>query len=191
MNKSRTLLKGGIQALNVGQAAQIPKHLKFEAPRIEVPQRAVPQMEVPQNERSPLTRFFPLSIDIFSSPEVRSLSGDAFRVFLWMSTYAWQFPTSKGQVQASIGRVSRETGVSEASASRIFAALQAKGLIQQIKSDFKYGNIWQVRDLARAKGRDAQQASQTEGTQNEPPQIQAPRIEAGCPSKRGDVGGSM
>ena len=177
MSNSRSLLKSGIQSLNVGKLAHISKKIKFEppqnegpeieAPQIEGAQTEVPQNEVAQNERPQidrgvLTNFFPLSFDFFSHPMVKELSGDGFRVFLWLNAHAWQFPNSKGHFQASVGRVSRATGVSEANASRILAILQKSGLIRHFKSDAKYGNVWEVEDLAKARSKLIRQHPQNE-----------------------------
>lgn len=87
---------------------------------------------------------------LFDEPRVRSLSGDAFRVFLWMSSQAWKYRDSDGKVKASASLISRGTGVSEATVTRSLSALQTTQLITRLRIDYAYGNLWRVELIAVA-----------------------------------------
>ncbi len=65
---------------------------QIEAPLI--PQVEQPQVEEPQREIGTPQGFFKLSHGVFSEPLLKDLSGDCFRLFLWLSSRAWRFLSS-------------------------------------------------------------------------------------------------
>jgi len=126
---------------------------QFEGPLNKanrLPQFERPQNEAPQREASVPRGFFKLSHAVFTEPLFQGLSGDCFRLFLWLSSRAWRYPTSEGTVRASIGYIEGNTGSSHATISRGLKTLKEKGLISIVEVDFKKGNIWQVSSLACA-----------------------------------------
>jgi len=113
-----------------------------------VQQIELPQVEEPQREVGAPQGFFKLSHGVFSEPLLRDLSGDCFRLFLWLSSRAWRYPSSGGIVRASVGYIEMHAGMSHATISRGLKSLKEKGLISIVEVDFKNGNLWQVSSLA-------------------------------------------
>jgi hypothetical protein len=62
--------------------------------------------------------FFRLSDRAFSSPLLQRISGDCFRLFLWMSARAWRYVKSEGTLRASIGFIEEGTAMSHATIVR-------------------------------------------------------------------------
>jgi DNA-binding transcriptional ArsR family regulator len=154
--------------------------------RNEVPQSEGAQNEVPQKKESQkegaTAGYFIMAHAVFHDPTVRTLSGDGFRVFLWMSCQAWRFRNSIGQVQAAVSWIARETGVSEAAVSRILRLLTDRGLIKRVRVDYQIGNLWEVIDLAKWRAGDGEEPKQR--PQNEVPRIEVPQNQGPAPSKR-------
>lgn len=145
-----------------------------EGARIEVPQSKLAKTEAPQNksarneqaqnERAKIrntedtftgsnsqpngTGFFKLSVRTFSLPQLQKLSGDCFRLFLWMSSKAWRYLSADGTLRASIGYIAAATGMSHATISRSVKTLRDEGLIRLVENDYKKGNLWHVSPLA-------------------------------------------
>src|SRR3712207_2482488 len=84
------------------------------------------QNEVPQSDGAGSKEsagYFKLSHSVFQNPVLQTLPGDAFRLFLWMSSIAWRFKHSDGLIRASISYITQGTGISSASASRALVKL--------------------------------------------------------------------
>lgn len=219
MSNARFEIKGALKNLNIAEPTRIPKEISFqppaarpshpqkERPQIEVPQNdvalksrsirglhdlpqnEVPKNEVPQKERASTGGFFPLTHGVFRDPRLRKLSGDGFRVFLWLSSQAWLFPDSTGQLQAAVSWISEETAVSEASVSRILRVLQAEKLLRRVQVDYQNGNIWYVEDLLRVPFWLEASRSTTTRKENHLPhfegsQTKAPQFNRTAPSKQ-------
>jgi len=130
-----------------------PKLPQFEAGQKEVvttshgeaPRNNPPQNEVPQRE---VAGFFKLSHRVFFEPLLRDLTGDSFRLFLWLSSRAWRYPSSDGTVRASVGYIESQAGMSHATISRALKILKEKALVCILEVDFKKGNLWQVSSIA-------------------------------------------
>lgn len=152
----------------------------------------LPQIEGPQNEAASSSGFFMLSHSVFTDSRLAQLSGDTFKLYLWMSSQAWRFPTSDGTIRAAISFISKGTLMSHATVSRALKSLISHELISIRVVDYKAGNIWSVTPFALAKTNsnfdsevsvDATEANHL--SQNELPQIEAPQTEVVAPSKRG------
>jgi DNA-binding transcriptional ArsR family regulator len=115
--------------------------------------------------------FFRVDHNIFQDKRLRQLSGDCFRIFLWMSSRAWRFPLSRGFLRASISMIHLSTGVSEATVSRALSELKKAALIRLVKVDRKAGNRWWVESILGVP-------------QNEGTQIRGTQVEGSVPSKR-------
>jgi len=110
-----------------------------------------PQFEAPEDRVSE-TAFFKLSHRVFSDPKLKKMSGDCFRLFLWMAAKAWRYPNSEGTVRASISFIEEGTGMSHANVSRCLKALKELDLVRLVHMDFKRGNVWWVSPLACPSG---------------------------------------
>jgi hypothetical protein len=117
-----------------------------EAPHSEFAQNEAAQPEVPR-----LSGYFRLSHALFGDAAVRRLSGDSFRLFLWMSCQAWRFPDSDGTLRASVSFIELGTGISHATISRCLRQLKAEGLVSLVQTDFKRGNLWKVSRVAQSE----------------------------------------
>ncbi len=137
-----------------------------------------PQVEPPQKEAS---GFFKLSHAVFWDSTLRELSGDSFRLFLWLSSRAWRFPTSDGTVRASVSFMESQAGMSHATISRSLKKLKETGLISVVEVDFKKGNLWKVSSVASSPS-----GTDPEGrlTQKKQPQYEAPHFQSQAASNR-------
>ena len=72
--------------------------------------------------------YFKFSHGVFQNPILRDLSGDSFRIFLFLSSRAWQFPDSTGEVRASYSFIEMNTGVSVAQIKRSLSQMRDLGL---------------------------------------------------------------
>lgn len=134
------------------------EHARFEGPNTsnEHAPKEAPHSDVTQTEMASeivgteenMRGYFKLSHAIFSDRILRELPGDCFRLFLWMSSRAWRFPTSEGILRASVNFVTEQTGMSHATVSRALKALKETELVSLIKTDFKRGNVWKVFPIA-------------------------------------------
>lgn len=88
--------------------------------------------------------YFRVDHQIFEDSRMKSLSGECFRVFLWMSSRAWRFPASRGFLRASVSYIHVHTGVSEATINRSLSDLKVKNLIELLSVDYKLGNQWWI-----------------------------------------------
>jgi len=136
-----------------------------------IPQVERPQIEEPQREVGTPQGFFKLSHGVFSEPLLKDLSGDCFRLFLWLSSRAWRFPSSGGVVRASVGYIEMQAGMSHATISRGLKTLKEKGLISIVEVDFKIGNLWQVSSLACGNPSHDDKPPRDKAPQNEAAQI--------------------
>src|SRR5690606_22066971 len=89
-----------------------------QAPQNEVAENGgsqdeAPQIEGPQDKESD-SAFFRLSHRAFSDPKLQGISGDCFRLFLWLASKAWRYPNSDGRVRAAIRFIEGGTGMSHA-----------------------------------------------------------------------------
>lgn len=94
--------------------------------------------------------FFRLSDRAFSYPQLQNLSGDCFRLFLWMSSRGWRFQNSDGTLRASVGYIEDNTAMSHATISRCLKTLRETALIELLETDYKRGNVWSISPLAFA-----------------------------------------
>lgn len=167
---------------------EVPKN---EQPKVEVPQAKITQNELPrnelaQNEAAPFSGFFKLPHEAFFDETLRNLSGDEFRLFLWMSAQGWRFPDSDGLLRASVSYATVGTGMSHASVSRALKALREAKLIELVEADYKKGNVWRVSNKLRTiDPPPRRKPPQDEQPQNEVPRFEAPQKEAGATSNRG------
>ncbi|MGE4233508.1 MAG: ArsR family transcriptional regulator [Bacteriovoracia bacterium] len=124
------------------------KETQKEAPRKKKPQSEAPDNEAPLDEiteeKGEPKGYFKLAHSVFFDPQMRALSGDSFRLYLWMSSRAWQFQNSSGGLRAAVRWITEITGISHSTVSRSLRALQDAGLIEALKVDPRLGNVWQV-----------------------------------------------
>jgi hypothetical protein len=168
-----------------------PKVSHIQAPQKEVAenkesQAEVPQFEAPQNKESD-SAFFRLSHRAFSDPKLQAMSGDCFRLFLWLASRAWRYPNSDGKVRAAIRFIEEGTGMSHANVSRCLKSLKDLELIRVVQTDFKQGNIWWVSPLACPNGGGG--GGGKGFPKKEAPQVESAQDRNGATSKR--VGGSL
>ncbi len=132
------------------------------------------QFEIARNERSSADTaiptknggYFQLSHSVFQDSKLRDLSGDAFRLFLWMSSQAWRFRDSDGITRASISFITEATGMSHATVSRSLKVLKEDDLIRLVENDFKQGNRWWISPRA-VWSLPGDELPQNEGAQSE------------------------
>lgn len=165
------------------------RHAHEEAPRREPSRNDCPQNEVTQNERSDPrparpAGFFRLSQAIFWEAEVREMSGDCFRVFLWMSARAWRYPDSTGVLRAAVSFIESETGMGHATVSRALKSLKEARLIKTLEVDYKRGNVWKVSPIAVA-GSSPEPEPKKKMPRGEVPQSEAAHLVTEAPSNRG------
>jgi len=124
--------------------------------------------------------YFRVSHTLFEDQAIQKLSGECFRVFLWMSSKAWRFQGSQGMLRASVSKISSETGVGKSTISRALSDLKKEKLIRLAKVDSKWGNLWWVESVFRT--------DQFEGAQIEEPQKrgEAPPFRDLCSLKMGE-----
>ena len=180
-----------------------------EVPNSKVPRKELPQLEgthsnVPQNQAAQKevaenggshgeppqsvvaqdkesgSAFFRLSHRAFSDPKLQGMSGDCFRLFLWMASKAWRYPNSDGKVRAAIRFIEEGTGMSHANVSRCLKALKELELVRVVQTDFKQGNIWWVSPLACPNGGGGGKGL----PKKEAPQFEAAQDRNGAASKR-------
>jgi hypothetical protein len=89
--------------------------------------------------------FFKLPHSIFDDPLLKDLSGEQFRLYLWLAMRAWRFPFSDGTVRASLSYIQMNLPISESTAIRILKVLQQRNLIRLVEKNFHDGNKWFVR----------------------------------------------
>ncbi|MBI4402646.1 MAG: hypothetical protein HY537_00705 [Deltaproteobacteria bacterium] len=153
---------------------------KIETPHLELSQSEgaasrVPQIEISQNKEASelpvmLTKpagFFKLAHSVFSEPCLRELSGDCFRLFLWLSAKAWRYPNSQGIVRASIHHMEIQTAMGHATISRALKALKEARLVELVATDFKKGNVWKISPIATGP-----EVPEGGGLKNKEPQIE-------------------
>ena len=180
------LLSSSIKNLKINEpfALKGQKELKWKPPQNEAPQIEKPQIKQTQNElpRFEGGGFFKVCHSIFEQPVIRRLSGDCFRLYLWLSSLAWRFPDSDGTIHASVSFIVQKTGISHASASRGLQQLKDQKLIELICVDFKKGNLWRVvppfepprKEVPQSKGEATSKRSNTSHKMREElPQIEA------------------
>lgn len=184
MSKS-SALKGAIQNLKINAPFDLRKQgqVGLKPPAVPVPKAPQPQAQIPQVQMSkseppqkevPRRKgYFRVRHDAFADRLLRDLSGDAFRLFLWMSSLAWRYPDSDGSVRASVGFIERGTGISHATISRALAQLRKQSLVELLESDFKRGNLWKISSIA------------VQGPENEPPQFEPP-LDKGRGTSKGE-----
>jgi hypothetical protein len=154
MSKGISKLGAAIRNLDI----KTPYGAKPERTQVEVPQTEAPRFETPQG-------YFMLAHSVFMNPVLRELTGDAFRVFIWMSAQAYRFKTSDGTLRASIGYINAGTGVSQATVSRILDALVKKKLVERVEVHSHKGNLWRVSPVA--VGSPKREGPRDEGTQGD------------------------
>jgi len=152
---------------------------QFELTQIQHSQSELAQNEVSQDEATSSAAFFRLSPRVFSESLTRGLSGDCFRLFLWLSWRAWRYPNSPGVVRAAVSFIEQETGMGHATASRALKKLRESGLVELIETDFKRGNLWKVSGLA------CPNRSPDPGTGSKAPRNEAPPKKSGGAPERG------
>jgi len=195
-----------VHARNEQPQSDVPRTQasRKEAPRNEPPQKEVtrfeatqivrPRDERPQNEVDTTTEvaqneppqieptnrgFFRLSDRTFSYPQLQQLSGDCFRLFLWMSSRGWRYQKSDGSLRASVGFIEIHTAMSHATISRCLKTLRESSLIELLETDYKRGNVWSISPIAFAGCEPENLPPRSELPRNE-----APRKDTAAPSKR-------
>jgi hypothetical protein len=116
----------------------------FDLPGSVPPMQESRDEEVPCEPGAADSGYFQLTHAIFRDPELRTLSGDTFRLYLWLSCQGWRFRDSDGTLRASVGFITEGCGLPHATVSRGLKTLREKRLVQLVKTDFKRGNIWRV-----------------------------------------------
>ncbi len=135
------------------QSEIIPTANHMESTLKKAPQKERPKSEVPlgQLKESDLPfeieGYFKIPHAMFSNDIIRNLSGDCFRLYLWLHSRAWRFPDSDGVLRASISFIELCTGVGHAAVSRSLKTLKEVSLVELVESNFKYGNLWRVTNL--------------------------------------------
>lgn len=148
----------------------------IEAPQLEFPHSEVPEF---QKEGGAGGGFFMLSHRTFSNPTLQRLSGDCFRLFLWLSTRAWRFRKSNGTLRAAVSYIEQDTHMSHATISRGLRTLQDLDLVRLVETNYKKGNLWWVKPVAWGGA-----PPEHEFPHFDPPQKKGPQIQRAAPTKR-------
>jgi hypothetical protein len=130
---------------------------QFELPHVEethltqekfgrtIRQRTVDTFSEPQE---PLYGYFKLAHTVFLEPSLRKVSGDCFRLFIWLSSRAWRYHDSQGIVRASVRFIEQQAGIPHATISRNLRTLREIGIVSLLETDYKHGNVWKVSPVA-------------------------------------------
>jgi hypothetical protein len=171
MSKSNSLLKAAIQDLNIQKPYDLRAQMK---PALKKPAEITvgAQVEQPQNKdtqaRPAKQGFFMLAHSVFENLLIQKLSGDAFRIFIWMSAQAWRYRESNGQFRAAVDYITVNCGCSRSTVTRALADLKEQGLIECMEQNFKKGNLWRVSRVADGRNEEAEsELPQTESSRNE------------------------
>ena len=173
MSKNNLHLKSAIQGLNINKPYDLRAQIKpaLKAPvQIEQVQKQHAesedvQIEAAQKREAP-QGFFMLAHSVFEDEVIRNLSGDAFRIFIWMSAQAWRFKESKGEFRGAVDYISLKCGCSRSTVTRGLQDLKANKLIVCIEQNFKKGNLWGVSRIA-----DGRKDAEIEASHNEETKI--------------------
>jgi DNA-binding transcriptional ArsR family regulator len=203
MSKQRDDFKNSFQNIIPSKPLKLNKQMHMRPPQVEVPrneptqnevtqvehaQKEIAQNEVPHFEAPSIGGFFKLPHDAFFDEALRRLSGDEFRLFIWMSSQGWRFRDSDGSLRASVSFIEVGTGMSHASVSRALKRLREANLIELIAADYKKGNVWRVCDKLRAIDPPTRsKLPHIEQPQDEVARSEAPQHESGVTSKRGST----
>lgn len=156
MSKPQSPLKKAIQGLDIKKPFDLRAQMK---PALKAPI----EVELPNSESAqtvvPTVGFFMLAHSVFQSPILRELSGDAFRIFIWMSSQAWRFRESNGQFRAAVDYIAAKCGCSRSTVTRGLADLKSTKLIECIEQNFKKGNLWKVSRIADGRNESADSES--------------------------------
>lgn len=144
-----------------------PKKVKSQ------PSKPVVSVEAKPDESTQKHGFFKLAHAGVYDERLRNLSGDSFRVFIFLSLNAWRFTQNRGEVRASVNYVSKISGVSRSTATRCLESLEEAKLLVMLEQDYKRGNLWRVSDLLSFRA----------GAENEHAQNGDTQIEQGACSK--------
>lgn len=106
--------------------------------------------------------YFKIPHGMFSDDVIRNLSGDCFRLFLWLHSRAWRFQDSNGVLRASISFIELCTGVGHAAVSRSLKTLKEASLVELVESNFKHGNLWRVKCLGTGLRASSKKVTQKE-----------------------------
>jgi hypothetical protein len=158
MSKNTIELKSAIQNLNIKKPYDLRAQLKptLKAPaQIQEAQIEQPEVQGAQ-KKEPAQGFFMLAHSVFDEEVVRNLSGDAFRIFIWMSAQAWRFKESKGEFRAAVDYISVKCGCSRSTVTRGLNDLKKNNLIECVEQNFKKGNLWKVNRIADGRKEDAE-----------------------------------
>jgi hypothetical protein len=101
-------------------------------------------------DMNPATRglgFFKLDHRIFHDTSIKKLSGEGFRLYLWMLMRAWRYLNSDGRIRAAVPYIAAHLPISTATVSRLFLQLKKLNLIKLMKKDQHLGNVWWVYDV--------------------------------------------
>lgn len=164
MSKNTIQLKSAIQSLNIKKPYDLRAQLKptLKAPT-QIEATEIEHTETEQTQkREPASGFFMLAHSVFEEEVIQNLSGDAFRIFIWMSAQAWRFKESKGEFRAAVDYISVKCGCSRSTVTRGLADLKKNNLIECVEQNFKKGNLWKVSRIADGRKEDAE----TEFAQN-------------------------
>jgi hypothetical protein len=88
-----------------------------------------------------------IPIECFANPGIRTLSGDAFRLYLLMSGLAWKEKRSGGTLRASVAMLADATGLAPATVVRATEQLKKAMLLTCLERNYRTGNLWAVANL--------------------------------------------
>ena len=121
---------------------------------------------IPESQDA-LYGYFKLAHTVFLEPLLRKVSGDCFRLFLWLSSRAWRYHDSQGVVRASVRFIEQQAGIPHATISRSLKTLRDIGLVSLLETDYKHGNVWRVSPVAFGN----------RGPDIKPPRLERPQSE--------------
>jgi hypothetical protein len=151
----------------------------IEPPHNEEAERELVAPQAPRELKKP-QGYFRLAHSVFWEASLRKLPGDAFRIFLWMSTLGWRFEASDGELRASVSFIANGTGVSTATVSRCLLLLKEEGLIELREVNYRRGNRWWVKPLAAGAFRPGSDSgSRADTLKNEQPRSESAQSDAG------------
>jgi hypothetical protein len=154
MSKNASQLKTAIQGLNIKKPFDLRTQSK---PALKAPAQVQDaQHESAHSAQATPQGFFMLAHSVFQNPIIRELSGDAFRIFIWMSSQAWRFRESNGQFRAAVDYIVAKCGCSRSTVTRGLADLKLAKLIECVEQNFKKGNLWQVSRIADGRNEQAE-----------------------------------
>jgi len=138
MRDESDVIRQGIECLRLDGPVQVEASL---------PKRPVKSPVSKPKSALVLEGSIEIPLNCFANPVVRTLSGDAFRLYLLMSGLAWREKGSGGTLRTSVAMLANATGLAPATVVRATEQLKKSMLLTCLQRNYRTGNLWAVANL--------------------------------------------